>query len=143
MTAKEYLLQIKRKDTIIKALIRQKDDMWAQMYSLTSSKYDGISVQSSKDPDKFGALWAKIDAKERRISEAIDQLADDKLRITREIDALEDERYVEILLRRYIQMQSLKVIAKEMDYDYVWARTLHGHALQAFTKKHPEIQSII
>ena len=81
MKAKEYLLQIKRKDIMINSLIKQKDEMWAQLYSLSSPQYNNVSVQGTKDPDKFGVLWAKIDEKERRISQAIDELADEKQRI--------------------------------------------------------------
>lgn len=143
MTAKEYLMQIKRKDIMINTLIQQKDDMWRQLYSLTSPQYDSVSVQSTKDPDKYGALWAKIDEKEQKISKAIDQLADEKQRITREIDVLEDERYVEILLRRYIHMQKLEDIAKEMNYSYDRIRHLHGLALLEFARVHPEIQRTI
>lgn len=134
--AKEYLLQIKRKDIMINSLIRQKDDMWAQLYSLSSPQYDNVSVQSTKDPDKFGSLWAKIDEKERRISREIDLLADEKQRIMKEIDALEDERYVEILLRRYVHLEKLEDIAKGMNYSYDRMRHLHGLALLEFARVH-------
>ena len=108
--------------------------MWAQLYSLSSPQYDGISVQGSKDPDKFGALWAKIDAKERKISQAIDELADEKQRIMKQIDALEDERFVEILLRRYVHMEKLEDIAREMHYSYDRMRHMHGLALLDFDR---------
>ena len=134
MKAKEYLLQIKRKDIMINSLIKQKDEMWAQLYSLSSSQYNGTSVQGSKDPDKFGALWAKIDEKERKISQAIDELADEKQRIMKQIDAIEDERFVEILLRRYVHMEKLEDIAREMHYSYDRMRHMHGLALLEFDR---------
>lgn len=135
MTAKEYLMQIKRKDIMINSLIKQKEDMWAQLYSLSSPQYDGVSVQGSKDPDKFGALWAKIDAKEKKISKAIEELADEKQKIMKQIDELEDERYVEILLRRYVHMESLEDIAVAMHYSYDRIRHLHGFALLEFARR--------
>ena len=110
--------------------------MWAQLYSLSSPQYDGISVQGTKDPDKFGALWAKIDEKERRISQAIDELADEKQRIMKQIDAINDERFVEILLRRYVHMEKLEDMAREMNYSYDRMRHLHGLALLEFGRIH-------
>ena len=136
MTAKEYLMQIKRKDIMINSLIKQKDEMWAQLYLLSSPQHDGISVQSSKDPDKFGALWAKIDEKERKISQAIDELADEKQRIMKQIELLDSEVYIEILLRRYVHMEKLSDIAKAMNYSYDRLRHLHGLALLEFGRIH-------
>lgn len=136
MTAKEYLMQIKRKDIMINSLIKQKDEMWAQLYLLSSPQHDGISVQSSKDPDKFGALWAKIDEKERKISQAIDELSDEKQRIMKQIELLDSEVYIEILLRRYVHMEKLPDIAKAMNYSYDRLRHLHGLALLEFGRIH-------
>lgn len=142
MTAKEYLLQIKHLDLMITAWIQQKDAMWNQLRSLSSPQYDGVSVQGTKERDKFGELWARIDEKERKICREIDKLADAKQAITDEIGALEDTRYVEILLRRYVQMQELKDIARDMNYNYDWVRTLHGHALLEFARVHPHIKDL-
>lgn len=136
MKAKEYLLQIKRKDIMINSLIKQKDEMWAQLYLLSSPQHDGISIQSSKDPDKFGALWAKIDEKERKISQAIGELADEKQRIMKQIDAIDDERFVEILLRKYVHMEKLEDMARDMNYSYDRMRHLHGLALLEFARIH-------
>lgn len=142
MTPKEYLMQIKHLDLMITAWIQQKDAMRNQLYSLSSPKYDEITVQGTKDPDKFSEAWARIDEKERKICREIDKLADAKQIITDEIGRLEDTRYVEILLRRYVQMQELKDIARDMNYNYDWVRTLHGHALVEFARVHPHIKDL-
>lgn len=142
MQAKEYLMQIKHKDIMITAWIEQKDAMWNQLRSLSSPQYDGIKVQGTKDPDKFGILWGKIEDKERKICKEIDRLADIKQAITKEIGMLEDTRYVEILLRRYVQMQKLEDISREMNYSYDRIRHLHGLALLEFTRVHPHIKKL-
>ena len=142
MTPKEYLTQIKHLDLMITAWIEQKEAMWSQLYSLSSPKYDGASVQSTKDPDKFSELWARIDEKERKICKEIDKLADAKQIITDEIGRIEDTRYVEILLRRYVQMQKLEDIANEMSYSYDRIRHLHGFALIAFERVNPHIKEL-
>lgn len=142
MTPKEYLTQIKHLDLMITAWIEQKEAMWSQLYSLSSPKYDGVSVQSTKDPDKFSELWARIDEKERKICKEIDKLADAKQIITDEIGRIEDTRYVEILLRRYVQMQKLEDIANEMHYSYDRVRHLHGFALLEFERVNPHIKEL-
>ena len=142
MQAKEYLLQIKHLDLMITAWIQQKDDMRSQLYSLSSPKYDGVAVQGTKDPDKFSEMWARIDQKERKICREIDKLADAKQVITEEIGRIEDTRYVEILLRRYVQMQKLEDIANEMSYSYDRIRHLHGFALLEFERVNPHIKEL-
>ena len=142
MQAKEYLLQIKHLDLMITAWIQQKEAMWSQLYSLSSPKYDGVAVQGTKDPDKFSEMWARIDVKERKICKEIDRLADAKQRITEEIGRIEDTRYVEILLRRYVQMQKLEEIAREMHYSYDRIRHLHGFALLEFERVNPHIKEL-
>lgn len=143
MTAKDYLMQIKHMDLMITALIDQKDSMWRQMQSLSSPQYDGVSIQQTKDNDKFGEIWARIDEKERIITKKIDDLADAKQAITDEIGAIDDVRYVEILLRRYVQMQKLEEISDAMNYSYDRIRHLHGLALLEFTRVHPHIQRMV
>lgn len=135
-------MQIKHKDIMITAWIEQKDAMWNQLRSLSSPQYDGVKVQGSKDPDKIGTLWGKIEDKERKICKEIDRLADIKQAITREIGMLEDTRYVEILLRRYVQMQKLEDISREMNYSYDRIRHLHGLALLEFARVHPHIKQL-
>lgn len=142
MRAKEYLSTIRLKNVMIDTWINEKENMWRQMRSLNSPQYDGISVQSTKDPDKYGAMWAKIEAKERKINSMIDELVDAKEKIMNEIRELEDERYVEILMRRYASCQKLEDIAKAMNYTYQWAREMHGQALIEFELTHPEIADL-
>ena len=79
------------------------------------------------------------DAKERKINKEIDELIDAKAKIMHEIQDVPDERFVEILMRRYISCQKLEDIAKEMGYVHGWIRQLHGQALIAFEHVHPEI----
>ena len=63
ITAKEYLEQVKVKEAVIKNLERDRTNLVAMMYSMGGAG-SGERVQSSKDPDKFGTLYGKIDEKE-------------------------------------------------------------------------------
>lgn len=133
MTAKEYLQQVKNRDAEIDNLQRDKEMLCEMLYSLGGTG-DGERVQSSRNNDKFGTLYSKIDEKEREIAEKIDMLVDFKLKVSGEINALNDSRYVKLLHRRYIQLKSWELIAVELGYTYAYVIELHGNALQEFEK---------
>ena len=62
MTAKEYLHSIKIKDAIINNLQHDKEDLRDMLYSLGGTE-GGDRVQNSRNNDKFGTLYARIDDK--------------------------------------------------------------------------------
>lgn len=132
MTAKEYLSQVKSKDAEIDNLQADKEGLIAMMYSLGGIG-DGERVQSSRNNDKFGTLYSRIDEKEREITEKIDKLIDFKLKVSEEINALPDDRYKKLLHKRYIQFKSWEMIAVELGYTYAYVIELHGYALQEFS----------
>lgn len=138
MTAKEYLQQVKRKDAAINNLQRDKEGLIAMMYSLGGAG-EGERVQSSRNNDKFGTLYGRIDEKEREITEKIDSLVDFKLKVSEEINELEDSRYIEILHKRYISFESWERIAIDLDYTVRHIQHLHGQALIEFQKLYPDL----
>lgn len=141
MTAKEYLQQVKVKDARIRNLQRDMAALRGLMFSLGNSSVEGERVQTSPDPDKFGTLYSKIDGKERQIVESIDDLVDFKLRVTEEIGQLKDDRYIDILYRKYILCQSWKEIATEKEYSIRYAQNLNGQALLEFAKTYADMLS--
>lgn len=138
MTAKEYLQQVRRKNAAINNLQRDKEGLVAMMYSLGGNS-DGERVQSSRDNDKFGTLYSRIDEKEREITEKIDALVNFKLKVSEEINALEDSRYIEILHRRHIAFESWERIAIDLQYNVRYVQHLHGQALIEFEDKYSEM----
>ena len=138
MTAKEYLQQVKRKDAAINNLQRDKECLTQMMYSLGGAG-DGERVQSSRNNDKFGTLYSRIDEKEREMTEKIDALVDFKLKVSEEINALPDDRYITILHKRYICFDSWERIAIDMQYNVRYVQHLHGQALIEFEKMYCEI----
>lgn len=131
MTAKEYLQQVRRKDTVINNLMRDKEGLIATMYLLGGSG-EGVRVQSSRNNDRFGTLYSRIDEKEREITEKIDALVDFKLKVSGEINALSDDRYIKVLYKRYILFESWERIAVELEYNVRHIQRLHGQALIEF-----------
>lgn len=138
MTAKEYLHSIKIKDAIINNLQHDKEDLRAMLFSLGGSG-EGERVQSSRNNDKFGTLYARIDEKEREITEKIDDLINFKLKVSQEINALEDSRYSAVLHKRHIQFQSWGRIAADLNYTVQYVQKLNGEGLLMFDEVHSKM----
>lgn len=139
MTAKEYLQQVKVKNARIQNLQRDKAALRGIMFSLGNSGGEGERVQTSRDTDKFGTLYSKIDEKDRQITQSIDELIDFRLKVTKEINQLEDGRYIDVLYRNYVLLQGWKEIAIEMGYDIRYAQQLNGNALLEFQRVHADM----
>lgn len=140
MTAKEYLGQVKLKEAVIRNLERDRANLIEMMYSLGGAG-TGERVQASKNPDKFGTLYGRIDEKERKIADEIDSLVDFRLKVSGEINEIEDERYVELLYKRYIQNESWDAISVDMQYNRKYIIQLHGCALREFQTKFDDMLS--
>ena len=137
MTAKNYLEQISLKNARINNLIKDKENMLQLLYSLSCASSDE-RVQSSPNLDRIGTIYAKVDAKEREITERIDELVDFRSQVTSEINALDDRRYIIVLHKRYVQMESFREVANDLGYDYRHVTRLNKQALQCFDCKYQE-----
>lgn len=137
MTAKEYLLQVRRKEAIIKRLNCDKENLREILYSIGGTE-EGDKVQMSRNNDRFGSIFAKIDEKDCQISEALGELIDFKVKVSDEISALSNPKYIELLHKRYIQFHSFEQIAVDMGYSYRYVTKMHGYALLEFGKKIPK-----
>lgn len=135
MTAKEYLQEAKRKKTVLKNLMRDKESMKEMLYSL-GGHGEGERVQASKNTDKFGTLYGRIDEMERSIDEKVAELMEFQLQLSEKINLLENEKNIEVLHRRYIRFQSWERIAGDMNYSVRYILKIHGLALEEFRGKH-------
>ncbi|MDO4333072.1 MAG: hypothetical protein Q4C58_10365 [Eubacteriales bacterium] len=138
MTAKEYLQQVKMKDSEIENL-KYDIQQLREMAALPGGISYGDKVQTSRNNDKFGTLYSRIDEKERKIVEKIDELVDFKLKVSEEINALSDVRYINILHRRHIKFQSWGTIASDMSYNIRYVQRLYDKALIAFEEKYADM----
>lgn len=140
MKAREYLEQIKIKDSALANLRNDKETITQMLYSFGGSG-DGERVQSSRNNDKFGTLFGRIDEIEQRVKQEMVQLIEFKLKVSGEINALNDARYIELLHMRYIEFKSWECIASDMGYNTRYTLKLHGHALEAFQKQYKTMLS--
>lgn len=115
MPAKEYLLLVRKKEANIKRLRSDKENLRQMLYSLGGAP-EGERVQTSRNFDRFGSVYAKIDEKECDIAKKLKELINFKVKVSEEISTLSNPNYIEILHKRYIQFLSFEQIAVDLGY---------------------------
>lgn len=141
MNAKEYLGQVKMIEARIKNLRRDKEGVKAMLYSLGGAG-GGERVQSSRNNDKFGTLYGRIDEMEREIDAQITDFVLFKLKVSKEINELQNDKYMTVLNCRYIHFMSWEKIAEDafdVQYSVRYILKVHGLALLEFQKKHKDM----
>lgn len=139
MNAKEYLRQIE----LLEIKIRQKEDqlecLKATAGGAAAIRYDKLNVQITVAPDMMERNVLQMVELQDKIFEDRCRMEHLKDQIIDQIQALDDERYVDLLFRRYVKFQKFEQIALDMSYDYVYIRELHGEALGAFETQYHNI----
>ena len=127
MTTKEWFSRGRRLDAHINSLLATRDKLKASAESITPN-YDGIGVDGTKDPHKYDGLVQMEDMIDREV----DRLYAVKQEILAVILKMKDNRYRDVLTKRYIDNKTWEQIAVEMNYDYFYVKgALHGEALKA------------
>lgn len=136
MTAKEYLQSVYTIQKRIDRLQNTRQEIRGDLYSIgsPSGQLGSDRVQTSKNDDRMLKLIAKVDELEREIVEEIDQLTQEKTKITREIEAVPNENYKQLLYERYVLCKKWERIAIDHDRCVRWIFQMHGNALKAFEK---------
>lgn len=89
-------------------------------------------VGGSRDPDRLGRTWARIDELDRRIEERCVYLAGLRAWAVGVIERLPDSRQRSVLRRRYILGQRWERIARELHYDVRQIYRLHAQGIRGF-----------
>ena len=134
MQAKQYLKELKRLDTCINQKMQEK----AALYTSTigAARTDKDRVQTSGSGDMMPELIQRLLDLEAEIVKEIDNFADQKRKMIRQIQDLRNETYVSLLYRRYVEFKTLEEISVEMNYTYQYTRRMHGYALAEFQRVH-------
>ena len=139
MTAKEYLKRIELLDIMIQQREEQLSSLRETAGGAAAIRYDKLNVQMSVSPDMMERNIIKLlDLEEKIFADKV-RLESLKNEIVEQIQSLDDNRYVDVLFRRYVRYQKFEQIAIDMSYDYVYIRELHGEALGAFEQAHKNI----
>lgn len=141
MDAKQYLRQIRVMETRISMRQRQIRDLRRAMSYIKSMDYSADRVQTSPDGSGFTNEAIRLADLELEARRQIDECEAIRARIIRQISALPDQRYVDVLSGVYIHRRDLMDLADDMHYDYYWVCHLHGEALRAFEAHYPDIRN--
>lgn len=140
MSAKEYLQQLKRLDTVINQKIEELKNLRSTIYGVGSIDYSKERVQTSQSANApFVKAADRIADLEIEINQEIDNFVDEKHKIINQIQGLQNINHINLLFKRYVEFKSLEVIAVEMNFTYQYTRRLHGTALQDFENSYKKI----
>lgn len=130
--AKDYLMVVYGMRTKIKDLQAQVDDLADMLLRITPVMDDKPHGGSSAVEDKTAECIARKVDLEAKIAAMIGDYMQKVARCDELLAMVKNGRYHSILSRRYIQMQSFDMIAREMQYSLRQVTRLHGRALQIF-----------
>ena len=133
MTAKEYLLQVRRMDRLINNKIAELEQLRTLATSITAAT-DREAVQTSGVSDKVGNVVASIVDLQAEINALVDAYVNKRKEIIAQLDGIEKQKplFYAILHGRYIQYQNLQEIAEKEGYTAQYMRKAHGEALAFF-----------
>lgn len=126
MTAKEWLSRARSIEGELDALNEAREIMEAQLTRAVQT-LTGDTVQSTKDPhafDRLGELTWQIMEQTRELDRV-------KAEIEAVIRKVENGKYRELLVRRYLNGKTFEAVAVEMHYTWRQVHRLHGRALIA------------
>ena len=132
MNAKEYLEQIESLTIRIEQMENRLECMRETAGGAAAIRYDKVNVQVTVQTDAIERNVLKLMEMEEKIFAEKTRLESMRNIITEQIQHLDDDRYVKILFKRYVELKKFHVIHVEMKYDYDYVRVLHGEALGYF-----------
>ena len=140
MDAKEYLRSIRRMDTFINGMIKERDQLRGMRYKITQV-LNPVKVSGGGTNEGFTGASNRLLDLEEEINREVDRFADLKQEAADMLKRLEDPKHYEVLHRHYILYESFERIAADMSYTYRNICYIHGRALQVFQRvldKHKE-----
>lgn len=140
MKSKRYLRQVREADMRVNNLISEKEQL-ATLAECAGAIPISEKVQSSPRADKMENAIIRMVQIEMKLDEKIDSYIYFKHRVIEQLEDIGDERYYNLLYKRYIEYKDFVIIAREMGYEYRSILNLHGKALLSFEKKYLNNQS--
>ena len=128
MTAQEYLGQVEQKIIVVKNINSGINNLREILISIGGAD-SGERVQTSRNNDKFGSIFARIDEKERIMNEKSQELIEFTAKVENQICSMENPQYMLLLHKKYVLLEPLKQIATEMNFTYRYVLKMHGCAL--------------
>ena len=139
MTAKEYLSQAATLKRRIGQLENRIEELRTEASSPKAIRYDKDMIQSSPSGDGLVTYMIRLEKEEKKLLSLKLEYLDLYDEIRKRIAEVMPGIYSDILFMRYLENKTLVQIADELNYSYEWVCKLHGRALLAFLRKHPDI----
>lgn len=127
---KNYLNQIKYIDEDIRSRQEERLRLRSSLTIKTSTIKDSVVQETGNGmyDDKYMVLMEKSE----EIKDKITELVDTKIRVSNEIDLLDDRLSRIILREKYLNLKTLEEIAVLLNYDISYIHKLHGKSLNQF-----------
>lgn len=135
MKIREYLGQIRVLTVKIEQRRAQAAELRDQAESLMAMELKPDVVQTSKPASAMEEKVVKYLDLEQEILELTDQLEGARQRIITDIHSLDDERYINVLYKRYVEGKRMTAISREMNYAYVYTSRLCVRAEEALGRR--------
>ena len=133
MTAKEFLTEYERAYKKTLSIEAEIDDIREQSVSITQ-ELSSDKVQTSHDPDKIGALIARLTDMQMDLIDARIREAEVMLAIEDVINRLEDPDCQRVLWWRYIRLCKWQTMEDELPYSRTSLFNIHKKGLKEVSK---------
>ena len=117
MTAREYLSEVQRLQTVIEQKQERIKEIRESVSTVRAVRFD---LEKEVENDIVNLVYRQHD-------------------ITNQIHKVDNLNYMKILYKRYIEGKDFQTIANEIPLTYEYALNLHGKALKAFEAANKEI----
>lgn len=139
MTAKEYLSEVQRLQSVIEHKREKVREYRHAIKSVSSARMNPAKVQVSSPVDRIGDMVGKIVDLETGIQKDMVDAAYKRHEIIGMIHKLDNVLYMQALFGRYIQCRGLDAIGKDIGKSYRYMIEMHGKALKAFEMVNKDI----
>lgn len=127
---KKYLNKIRHIDSDINSRQEELANFRRSIMIKTSTIKEQV-VQEART-GAFDDRYMRLIELGEELNKKIDELVDEKVRVSNEIDMLDDRVSRVILREKYINLKTLEEITEILGYELRWTNRLHGKALEDF-----------
>lgn len=129
MTPKEYLMQIRKLDTLIQIKQEELVELRAKA-EVGSSRYEREGSSPTRDTGKQERAYLNLIALKEEIQEETQLYYQKRKEILNTLEKLNDSHEISLIYKRYFEFKKWEDIANEFKYTVRQVHNIHGRALQ-------------
>ena len=128
MTPKEFLLQVRKNETLIERK-RSRIERMRRLLEYRTPPIDDLP-RAGADPAEKSRALARFLALEEEANAEIERMVNHNRRAEYMIDSLPDPLEIKVFYMRYFDGYGWNRIAERMGYSRQWVNEMHGRGLQ-------------